>query len=257
MIETVDQTAWGVFAKRIRAGWSRDRSSNKGFQLTAEDIEIVTSKTCRIPITGVTGAGKSTFLYLLATLKWPRAGEICWRFPDGKRFIWGKKGKGLSAEELYVLRGQYFGFAFQNSTLLPHLTVRENLSYPLWQRGLSTRLARKITDEKLGKVRVESDPKLAEFLGRFPSQLSGGQRQRAALAQAWIHDPYVLFADEPTGNLDSQTRREVMKVIDNWLNEQPGKRLFIWVTHHDEDKIRHGVAAHIEVRNGAVEWKSA
>ncbi len=86
-----------------------------------------------------------------------------------------------------------------------------------------------------------------EFLDRYPNELSGGQFQRVALAQAMIHDPHVLFADEPTGNLDADTRQEVMGLVDRWLAK--GDRMVIWVTHHRSDAVDPRVSHWLMVAN--------
>ena len=92
---------------------------------------------------------------------------------------------------------------------------------------------------------------------RFPAQLSGGQRQRVALVQAMIHNPYVLFADEPTGSLDRETRKQVMNVLYAWVDEpqQRGKRLLLWVTHHENDPRDSGVQRMLYIKSGSCEWR--
>ena len=112
------------------------------------------------------------------------------------------------------------------------MRIIENIADPLlpehpWKQALA------IAAETFNKVLLEEEQADKEtLLYRFPSQLSGGQRQRAALAQAIIHNPTVLFADEPTGQLDRHTRKQVMQVLKQWGTEGQGQRCLIWVTHH-------------------------
>jgi len=178
----------------------------------------------------------------MAALKWPTHGTVHWSFPactqaqDGQtqEYTWGPKG--LSVEEAVRLRRRYFGFAFQDSTLSPHLRIVENLTYPLLLQGLRKKVAEQLAIIVLQSVLLpEENAHLADIMKRFPTQLSGGQRQRVALAQAIIHNPYVLFADEPAGDLDLGTRRQVMQVLKNWVHEGQGKRCLVWGTHHMDD----------------------
>jgi putative ABC transport system ATP-binding protein len=187
---------------------------------------------------GPSGQGKSTMLYLLGALKWPYIGTVTWEFPDGKRFSWGGTSGGITAADANQLRRDRFGFAFQDSTLSPHLTVQENIAYPLLLQGKPWKHALELADDQFTKVLLkEEKAKSGELLRRFPGRLSGGQRQRAALAQAMVHNPYVLFADEPTGQLDLYTRRQVMDVLLDWLCRDQGRRCLIWVTHHHMDDL--------------------
>jgi putative ABC transport system ATP-binding protein len=122
---------------------------------------------------------------------------------------------------LVGLRRGYFGFSFQNSTLSSYLTVIENIAYPLLVQGISWQLAGEQAKTTLRAVLL-SHEQLVSLAQRFPNQLSGGQRQRVALAQALVHNPYVLFADEPTGQVDLPSRQQVMNVLKRWVAKHPG-----------------------------------
>ncbi len=190
----------------------------------------------RLPIVGRTATGKSTFLYALACLKWPRRGGIDWVFPDGREtvsFTTGASGS-MPPPHWHQLRRDRFGFAFQNSALLPFLTVRENLGWPLRLRKMANPVISDRVDQVLDAITVpESDHR---FLGdQYPNQLSGGQRQRVALGVAVISRPTILFADEPTGHLDDDTRRRVMERVFGFLNIGSGQSAVVWVTHHADD----------------------
>ena len=221
----------------------------KIFRLSISDLKILPNKnmqSSKIPLMGYSGSGKSAMLNLLSGLEWPKRGKITWAFPDGESIEWDTDG--LSCLKVRKLRQKYFGFAFQDSTLVPYLKVCDNLSYPLLLKGHSRKEAINIVSETLCNV-LSQDEKahLSEFLQRFSYQLSGGQRQRIALVQAIIHDPFVLFADEPTGSLDRSTRRRVMDVLFKWADESPTERLLLWVTHHENDPNDAGVSQRLYI----------
>ena len=230
--------SWGVLIRSATVSWGNVFDLHVGgLRLDSDHI------SGRLPVLGRSGSGKSTFLYLLTFLKRPSEGFVSWTFPDGNRAVWGPKGleKAESTLTLTQIRRRCFGFAYQSSTLTPYLRVRENLRYPLellgelskeeMDRRVHAAMDRVLLRDENGSRIEETTPE--EFLERFPNELSGGQFQRVALAQAMIHDPYVLFADEPTGNLDTETRQEVMSLVDRWLSK--GDRMVIWVTHHQSD----------------------
>ncbi|MEO5378535.1 MAG: ATP-binding cassette domain-containing protein [Magnetococcus sp. DMHC-6] len=229
---------WGVQINSATVGWG------DSFTLTVGGLKLdATAISGRLPVLGRSGSGKSTLLYLMTFLKRPKQGSVQWIFPQGEKATWGPKGldRANSTVSLKNLRRRYFGFAYQTSTLTPYLRVRENLMYPLILRGdmnqadmerkVHSTMDRILLRDSDGRRLEETSPE--EFLERYPSELSGGQFQRVALAQAMIHDPLVLFADEPTGNLDVETRREVMSLVDRWLTL--GTHMVIWVTHHESD----------------------
>lgn len=229
---------WGVQVRTATVGWGSAFDLHVGgLRLDAELI------SGRLPVLGRSGSGKSTLLYLLTFLKRPREGAVRWVFPDGNRAVWGPKGldQKESTLNLTQIRRRCFGFAYQSSTLTPYLRVRENLRYPLellggmsneeMDRRVLAAMDRVLLRDANGSRIEETSPE--DFLERYPNELSGGQFQRVALAQAMIHDPHVLFADEPTGNLDTETRKEVMSLVDRWL--AIGDRMVIWVTHHLSD----------------------
>lgn len=160
---------------------------------------------------GPSGAGKSTLLYILAGLEKPREGTIEF---EGEQIF--KLGRDRQAQ----LRNERMGFVFQSYFLLPELTALENVLLPAMLGGKkSMEKARSLLD-RVG---------LAERLNHLPSQLSGGEQQRVAIARALINDPSILFADEPTGNLDAATGAGIIELLLG-LTRQDG-RTFVAVTH--------------------------
>jgi len=164
-------------------------------------------------IMGPSGSGKSTMMNILGCLD---------RLSSGQYYIEGQDVSQLDDDSLSELRLKHLGFIFQSFNLIPQLTVQRNIELPLyylgWDAEQSAERARELADE-VG---------LGERLGHRPTELSGGQMQRVAIARALANDPQVIFADEPTGNLDSITGEQIMDVLAN-LNRQ-GKTI-IMVTH--------------------------
>ncbi|MCK5720463.1 MAG: ATP-binding cassette domain-containing protein [Thiomargarita sp.] len=224
---------WVCKLENVIATWpGREKTTLDHIELAPSVIE----DHPMLPIMGPSGQGKSTLLYLLAALKWPSEGEITWTFPDGKKCSWGKSG--LGAKKAAWLRRERFGFAFQDHTLSSHLTVLENIAYPLLLKGKSWKKAYQMAEKQLEMVLLKDEEKIYDdFIHSFPTQLSGGQQQRVALAQAMIHEPWVLFADEPTGQLDYCTRHQVMNVLKKWVKTDETKHRLIWVTHHHTDDL--------------------
>ncbi len=149
-------------------------------------------------IFGTSGSGKSTLLNLLAGMERPTSGEVR---------IGGVPVSRLSEEQLAAFRQRHLGFVFQSYNLLPGLTATENVAMPLMFRGVPPQQREKAAREMLCRVG------LAHRLDHYPGQMSGGQQQRAGIARAFLARPDVVFADEPTGNLDSRTTVEVMEMI--------------------------------------------
>ena len=174
-----------------------------------------------ISIVGPSGSGKTTLLGLSAGLDRSTSGEI---------ELNGVALEGLDEDELAVLRNQYVGFIFQNFQLLPTLTALENVMVPLELRGEKQVRAR--SRELLERVG------LGDRLHHYPAQLSGGEQQRVSLARAFANEPRILFADEPTGNLDAETSELVAEMIFE-LNKQAGTTLVL-VTHNVELAARTG-----------------
>ena len=164
-------------------------------------------------IMGPSGSGKSTMMNILGCLD---------RLTSGQYYIEGQDVSQLDDDSLSELRLKHLGFIFQSFNLIPQLTVQRNIELPLyylgWGSERSARRARELADE-VG---------LGDRLGHRPTELSGGQMQRVAIARSLANDPQVIFADEPTGNLDSITGEQIMEVLAN-LNRQ-GKTI-IMVTH--------------------------
>lgn len=167
-----------------------------------------------ISIMGPSGSGKSTLLHLLSGLDFPTSGNITY---DGQD-IYGLKDKELSA-----FRRRHIGFVFQQFHLLPVLTARENILMPLL---LDKNKEKESYLEKLGEMLGIKDR-----LSHLPRELSGGQQQRVAIARALIAEPDVVFADEPTGNLDSKSGEEVMQLLGE-IRSEFGKTLIV-ITHDE------------------------
>ncbi len=177
-----------------------------------DDISFEISKGDTFAIVGPSGSGKTTLLGLCAGLDQPDSGsvELC-----------GASLTSLNEDERAVLRNRKVGFIFQDFQLLPTLTALENVSVPMELQG--SKDAGKIALELLDKVG------LADRRHHYPSQLSGGEQQRVALARAFSNTPDILFADEPTGNLDEETGEKVVQLLFD-LNKDAGTTLVI-VTH--------------------------
>ncbi len=226
--------------------------NDQKFELNIPHLTLLADKAAnnKLPLMGRTGAGKSTLLNLLSAMDLPMEGNVSWKLPNSDPIKWDRNG--LSSAMAKKLRSEFFGFAFQDSTLIPHLNVMDNLCYPLQLKQISKINAREKAINRLEEVLIEGEF-VSGLSKKYPLQLSGGQRQRVALAQAMIHDPYVLFADEPTGSLDSITRKQVMNVIHDWVDAKPGERSLLWVTHHDGDPEEAGLTCKLLIDGGRCE----
>ena len=182
----------------------------KGVDFQVEEREVVS-------IMGASGAGKSTLLQILGTLLTPDAGSLRVAGTDVLR---------LGGKELSAFRGRRIGFVFQAHHLLPEFTALENVMIPALIAGRPEREAREAASALLGEVG------LAERVTHKPSELSGGEQQRVAIARALINDPAILFADEPSGNLDSVTKGEIHSLFFR-LRDTRGQTIVI-VTHDPE-----------------------
>ena len=177
------------------------------------DLEIENGKFTAI--IGTSGSGKSTLLHCIAGLDKPT---------DGKVFLGDEDLYKLSDSELSKIRRKEFGFIFQSFNLIPVLSVYDNIVLPILLDG-----------SKEDPIYIDSIIKnmgLEEQVKKFPNELSGGQQQRVAIARALSNRPSVIFADEPTGNLDSKTTEEVMQVLRDTVNDFG--RTLVMITHNQE-----------------------
>ena len=170
-----------------------------------------------IVLLGRSGSGKSTFLNLVSGIDPPDSGKIS---------INGTDITALSEHDRTLFRRHHIGFVFQSYNLIPTLTVAENLLLPLELIKRVTRRDRDSVTELLEKL------KLSDRLDSYPDRLSGGEQQRVAIARALVHDPDVILADEPTGNLDLDTGKQVLELLDT-LVTKAGKTM-IMATHSQE-----------------------
>lgn len=201
----------------------RVRNLRKEYRL--EDDTVVALKRINLDIMqgeiccifGTSGSGKSTLLNQLAGLEKPTFGDI---------YIRGVPITQLKENELAAFRQKHIGFVFQSYNLLPFMTAAENVAMPLMFRGESKRKRMKKANAILRKVG------LANRLKHYPRQMSGGQQQRVGIARAFVAMPDVVFADEPTGNLDSKTTIEVMDMIKSFARRF--KQTIVLVTHDPE-----------------------
>ncbi len=184
-------------------------------------------------IMGPSGCGKSTLLNILGCLDRPTSGQY---------FLGEDDVSKLNDDALSAIRGKRIGFVFQSYNLIQQLTVIENIEIPLFYQGCSEQESREIATRLANRVG------LSDRIDHKPFELSGGQQQRVAIARALSNDPYVLLADEPTGNLDSKSGEEILTLFEE-LNQQ-GKTL-IMVTHSDE--VAERARRNVRLRDGAVE----
>jgi putative ABC transport system ATP-binding protein len=205
----------------------------------ASTVEIIRNISFEIPdrqfvaIMGPSGSGKSTLLGLLAGLDWPTSGSI---------EIDGADITRLSEDKMAVLRGRKLGFVFQAYHLVPTLTALENVMLPMELLGHNIAAARPRAEYLLESVG------LLDRRTHYPTQLSGGEQQRVALARAFMMKPAVLFADEPTGNLDSANGQHILELLLH-LNSEEGATLIL-VTH-DQSLASHA-QRHIFLADGKI-----
>jgi len=167
-----------------------------------------------VTLMGPSGSGKSTLLHILGVLDLPDKGKV---------FLSGRDISKLSESELAQARGKQIGFVFQQFNLLMNLTALENVALPMVFQGHSEEERKKRAEKLLGSLGLK------ERINHRPSELSGGERQRVAIARALANDPDIIVADEPTGNLDSATGKEVMEIFIDLHKKQ--KKTIIVVTH--------------------------
>ena len=185
-----------------------------------------------VAIVGHSGSGKSTFMNMLGCLDTPTSGDY---------YLDGVNVAGMTDDELSDIRNKQIGFIFQGFNLIPSLTAQENVELPLVYRGMPAEQRRQLAEEALSRVGME------HRMNHRPSELSGGQQQRVAIARAIAARPPIIMADEPTGNLDTRSGEEVMKILHE-LNEEG--RTIVLITH-DNDIARQATRA-IRIIDGKV-----
>jgi putative ABC transport system ATP-binding protein len=189
-------------------------SANKSLTVL-DNVSFSVKEGSGISIVGPSGSGKTTLLGLCAGLDVATSGIVS---------LVGIKLNALDEDDRAYVRNQHIGFIFQNFQLLPTLTALENVTVPLEIRGSK--------DYKNKAIELLDRVGLADRMDHYPSQLSGGEQQRVAMARAFITSPKILFADEPTGNLDEETADKVKEILFD-LNKQEGTTLIL-VTHNME-----------------------
>jgi len=211
----------------------------KDYRLGAEVVRAVRGVDLEIQkgefvaLMGPSGSGKSTFMNIIGCLDTPTA---------GKYWLNGQLVSELTDDELARVRNVEIGFVFQSFNLLPRSSALQNVELPLIYAGVSSRERRRRAQEKLELVGLGSR------MGHKPPEMSGGQRQRVAIARALVNDPALLLADEPTGNLDSETSVDIMAAL-TALNEQG--QTIVLVTH--EHDIAEYARRQVHLKDGRVE----
>ena len=185
-----------------------------------------------VAIVGHSGSGKSTFMNMLGCLDTPTSEDY---------YLDGVNVAGMTDDELSDIRNKQIGFIFQGFNLIPSLTAQENVELPLVYRGMPAEQRRQLAEEALTRVGME------HRMSHRPSELSGGQQQRVAIARAIAARPPIIMADEPTGNLDTRSGEDVMKILHE-LNEEG--RTIVLITH-DNDIARQATRA-IRIIDGKV-----
>lgn len=202
--------------------------------LALHDVTFTISQGDFVAVVGPSGSGKTTLLGLLAGLDTPTRGDV---------ILDGVELSRLNEDERAKLRGRKVGFMFQNFQLIPSLTALENVQVPL---ELAPRDGRSAAEPRARDVLARVG--LGDRAHHFPTQLSGGEQQRVALARAFVNEPRILFADEPTGNLDGRTGERIIELIES-LNREAGVTIVL-VTH--EARVANRAGRMIRLADGAV-----
>ncbi len=198
-----------------------------------EGLDLLIRKGEYVAIMGYSGSGKSTLMNILGCLDRPTAGTY---------LLDGRDCAKLADEELSQFRGRKIGFVFQAFNLIPELTIVENVEVPLFYQHVSKRERRERAERSLELVG------LGDRFGHRPRELSGGQQQRTAIARALVSDPVILMADEPTGNLDSETGSQILETIERL---HAGGMTIVMVTH--DDRISNRCERIVRLKDGLLE----
>ena len=206
---------------------AKDIHKNYGQLWVLKGVDVEIKKGEIVSIVGPSGSGKSTLLHILGTLDHPNKGEV---------YIDQQRVNFLNDKEVAAFRNHHIGFVFQFHHLLPEFTALENVSIPGWMAG------RKKKEVNQSAIEILKTLGLGARLDNKPAALSGGEQQRVAVARALINSPKIIFADEPTGNLDSANARELHQLFFD-LRKQFDQK-FLIVTHNEElaqmsDRILH------------------
>jgi len=216
----------------VTRGIKRDYDMGGEVVRALRGIDLAIPRSEYVAIMGPSGSGKSTLMNIVGCLDTPSAGEY---------WLNGQLVSRMSDDELARVRNKEIGFVFQTFNLLPRATALHNVELPLVYAGIGSDERKRRAKEALAKVQLE------DRMDHRPNELSGGQRQRVAIARALVNDPSMLLADEPTGNLDSQTSEEIMRVFESLAS---AGQTVVMVTHEPD------IAAHarrvVVLRDGLI-----
>jgi putative ABC transport system ATP-binding protein len=202
--------------------------------LALSDVSLSVPPGVHWSLVGPSGSGKSTLLYMMGLLEKPSSGEV---------WLDGRRTDIMGTSERASIRNQRIGFVFQNFQLIPRTTSLENVEMPLLYRKVPSRERREKARSMLAKVGLSGRE------NHYPSQLSGGQQQRVAIARALVTQPGLVLADEPTGNLDSASSRDILELLEQLRQEQ--HFTLVLVTH--DPLVASRAALQIRMRDGRIE----
>ncbi|RIX43518.1 MAG: ABC transporter ATP-binding protein [Rhodocyclales bacterium GT-UBC] len=202
------------------AGLAKSYETAAGLFPALRGVDLAVYPGDYIAIMGPSGSGKSTFMNLLGCLDTPSAGDY---------FLAGENVAHMAKDALAVLRNRTLGFVFQGFNLLPRMTLQDNVALPLVYAGIGKETRRAAARELLDKVG------LGKYADSLPNRISGGQQQRVAIARALVNKPQLILADEPTGNLDSHTSDEIMRLF----GELNAEGITIVLVTHEPDIAAH------------------